>query len=111
MDIIVTLPASIKWEDYQKELDLVSDWSHHLNFSVGKLPKNVNIGDKCYILYKGFIIGWHKIIALESKQFICTTTGKEWCGNFILRSGPLNKINKEIKMKGFQGFRYLKESL
>lgn len=111
MHIIITVPSTIKWEDYQKELDLVSDWSHNLNFKVGKLPKRTSKGDKCYILYRGIVKGWHKIVGFETKKFKCQTTGTTWEGNFILRSGPFNPLQREIKMKGFQGFHYTEEIL
>lgn len=104
--IIITLPSSVKWEDYEKELDKVKDFSQNLNFKVPFFPKGIKEGDKCYMVHKGKVIGWMFITGMEEKDFTCTTTGKKWTGKFILRSGPFHYIHENIPMKGFQGFRY-----
>ena len=106
-DIVITLPSNIEWSDYEKELKVVEDETQVLNFKVPRLPINTEIGNKCYLCYRGNIIGWMKIVGLINNNFNCTTTGKNWSGNFIQRSGKFNKINP-IPMKGFQGFRYIK---
>jgi len=107
-NIVITIPATIKWEDYQKELDLVKDYSNVMNFKVPNLPKLTNAGNKCYLCYNGNVIGWMEIVGMETKEFTCSTTGKPFKGKFVVRSGPFNKITP-IKMKGFQGFRYFSE--
>jgi len=104
--IIVTLPSNISWEEYEKELDKVKNYDEVMNFKVYNFPKGINRGDKCYIVHKGFVKGWMKIIGFSEKEFKCTTTGKDYKGKFIERSGPFHYIDKEIPMKGFQGFRY-----
>ena len=103
-DIIVTIPKSIQWKDYEKELEAVKDYSQTMNFKVNNFPKT-KAGNKCYLLYNGFIIGWMQIVGTAEKNFTCSTTGREWAGKFIERSGPFHKI-EPIPMKGFQGFRY-----
>lgn len=103
-DIIVTVPKSISWEEYQKEIDAVKDGNQVMNFKVNHLPKT-NIGNRCYIVYDGAIRGWMEIVGLSDKGFTCTTTGRVWDGKFIQRSGPFHNI-EPIPMKGFQGFRY-----
>ncbi|MFW6233307.1 MAG: hypothetical protein ACOC3Z_01445 [Nanoarchaeota archaeon] len=105
MDIIITLPSSIRWEEYEKELNWVKDGKNVLNFKVNHFPKLAKVGDKCYLNYKGNIIGWMYITGLSEKEFTCDVTGKVWKGKFIERSGKFNKI-KPLPMKGFQGFRY-----
>jgi len=106
-DIVITLPSTINWNDYQKELKTVEDESQVMNFKVSNLPTKTSIGSKCYLCYKGNIIGWMKIVGLVKDDFNCTTTDKHWSGNFIQRSGKFNHITP-IPMKGFQGFRYIK---
>jgi hypothetical protein len=106
MDIIVTIPKSIQWKDYEKELKAVENYKQVMNFKVNNFPKT-KPGNKCYLLYNGAIIGWMKIVGMSEKNFNCTTTGKNWSGKFIERSGPFHKI-EPIPMKGFQGFRYFK---
>lgn len=106
-DIIVTIPSNIDWSEYQKELDEVKDYKSTMYFKVNRLPVKTKIGKKCYLCYKGEIIGWMEIVELCSKDFTCTTTGKNWNGNFIGRSGPMHYLTNKIKTKGFQGFRYV----
>lgn len=107
LGICITIPKTIKWEDYQKELDAVADYSQEMNFKVPFLPKDVKVGDRCYLCYNDEIIGWMTISSLGPKSFDCTTTGKEWEGNFISRSGPFHKLKTPTPCKGFRGFRYV----
>lgn len=107
MDIIVTLPKSTSWLEYEKELKAVESEELVMNFKVPNLPKETSVGEKCYLCYKGNIVGWMKIVGLKENFFKCTTTGRTWNGNFVQRSGKFNKI-QPIPMKGFQGFRYLR---
>ena len=104
--IVVTLPSNIDWSDYEKELNRVKDYGEVMNFKVYNFPKGINRGDKCYIVHKGFVKGWIKIIGFSEKNFTCTTTGKQYSGKFIERSGPFHYLDIQIPMKGFQGFRY-----
>ncbi len=106
MDIIITIPKSIQWKEYEKELEAVKDYKQVMNFKVNNFPKT-KIESKCYSLYNGFIIGWMEIVGMSEKNFTCSTTGKDWKGKFIERSGPFHKI-EPIPMRGFQGFRYFK---
>jgi len=106
-DIVITIPKTIKWEDYEKELEKVKDWSNVMNYKVTNFPSNTEIGKKCYICYNNHIIGWMQIVGFDETNFDCTTTGNEWSGKFIQRSGPFHKISPLIPMEGFRGFRYI----
>lgn len=105
MDIIITLPKHIAWNDYQKELDAVKDGRSSLNFKVSNFPKKLNLMDKCYLCYNNFIVGYMFVTGRVLNDFTCSVTGKKWKGKFIQRSGEFFKI-EPIPMKGFQGFRY-----
>lgn len=107
--IVITLPATEQWEMYEKEIESVKDYSQVMNFKVPFFPKGVGIGDRCYVVHDGVVKGWMEIVGMEEKEFTCTTTGKKWIGKFIMRSGPFHKLDREIRMKGFQGFRYFSE--
>jgi hypothetical protein len=102
-DIIITIPKSIKWSDYQKELQ-AAEAGEIMNFKVNNFPKT-KVGKKCYVLHDGSIKGYMVISGLSEKDFTCTTTGKEWAGKFIERTGKFIPITP-VPMKGFQGFRY-----
>ena len=45
-DIVVTLPANIKWTDYQKELKEVEDYSSEMNFKVSILDPILSLGGR-----------------------------------------------------------------
>lgn len=107
--IVITLPATEQWETYEKEIESVKDYSQVMNFKVPFFPKGVGIGDRCYIVHDGLVKGWMEIVGMEEKEFTCSTTGTKWVGKFIMRSGPFHRLDREIRMKGFQGFRYFSE--
>lgn len=104
--IIVTLPSTVKWNDYEQELKKAENYKHVLNFKVVNFPRGITEGDKCYIVHQGFIKGWMKIVGFSEKEFTCSTTKRRWGGKFIERSGPFHYLKETIPYKGFQGFRY-----
>ena len=107
-DIIITIPAKIEWSDYEKELDRVENNKNSiLNFKVSKFPKDTHVGNKCYVVHRGFIKGYMLISGFSEKNFKCEITGKKWIGNFIERTGKFYRTRPQ-PMKGFQGFRYKK---
>ena len=108
-DIIITIPKSISWSDYKKELKQ-AEQGDILNFKVSSRP-NTDIGNKCYICYDGKIVGYHIICGIEEKEFDCTTTGKHWKGLFVQRTGQFYKLKNTIPMKGFQGYRYFENKI
>lgn len=104
--IIITVPKSIKWEDYEKELKTVESGEYVMNYKVPTIPKDIDEIERCYVIYDGYIRGWQKVVgSSKDDSFKCTTTGKDWSGNFIQRTGPFHKI-EPIQMKGFIGWRY-----
>lgn len=103
-DIIITIPKTVSWEEYEKELKDVEEKGMVINFKVAHFPKS-KVGNKCYIVYDGNIVGWMTITGFEEKEFECETTGKIWKGKFIQRGGKFNRINP-IPQKGFQGYKY-----
>ena len=103
--LLITLPSSIKWEDYEKELKAVEDESEVMNFKVPILPKDTSNIKRVYLVYKGNIVGWQKFVGTSDKPFKCTTTDKNWDGKFLQRTGPFHKIDP-IPCVGFRGFRY-----
>lgn len=111
LGVCITIPKDIEWPDYEKELKAVEDYSQEMNFKVPFLPNKVAVGDRCYLCYRGNIVGWMEITSMGEKSFDCTTTGKEWAGKFISRSGPFHKLKNPIPQEGFRGFRYVKYNI
>ena len=106
-DILITLPKTINWVDYEKEL-LNAEKGDIMNFKVPFLPKSNVIGKKCYIVHNGFIMGYMIISGvINNTNFKCTTTGENWEGKFIQRTGKFYYLNDKIPYKGFQGWRYI----
>lgn len=103
--LLITLPSSIEWNDYEKELNVIEDESQVINFKVPFLLKNAHNIKRVYLVHKGYIVGWQKFVGTSDKPFKCSTTSKNWEGKFIQRTGPFHKI-EPIACKGFQGFRY-----
>lgn len=111
MDIIITIPGNILWEDYLKEIHNVQDGDEMMLFRVPVLPKKANPGDRCYLCYHGSIVGFMNITWMGHLDgFECTTTGACWdVGNYIGRNGSFYQPEDNIPYKGFQGFRYAPE--
>lgn len=104
-DIIITLPKTIKWSDYEKELDAAKR-GEIMNFKVNHLPKESGVGAKCWLIHDGKLVGYMIISGFSNEDFTCSTTGLKWSGNFIQRTGDFTKVEGNIPMKGFQGWRY-----
>lgn len=105
-DWVITIPKTIAWSEYQKELDACADdeemvLSYRLPFKPSAKP-----GEKCYVVHDGYIRGYQTIDNVEHIEgFECLTTKKHWRdGWYIVRSGMFHKI-KPIQMTGFRGIR------
>lgn len=110
MDIVITLPQKIEWEDYQSELDDVADGSGVLNYRIPgtSFTLNPGQGNRCYLVWRGKVRGWMLITGIDCKAdgFTCQTTGRWWPpGVYIQRSGPFHRLKNPIPMKGFRGWR------
>jgi hypothetical protein len=105
-DWAITVPKTTKWEDYQEELDVVSDYSHTINYHIPHFPRDMQIGDRCFIVWNGKVRGWMEIVDLqEIDAWTCNTTGRQWpAGRYIVRSGPFHPVDGP-EMQGFRGIR------
>lgn len=110
MDIIVTIPKkeydNIEKEDIfvkQNENNVIQYWS------MKRKPKNFNIGDNVYFVMNGKLIGYHECIGVEDDAE-CEVTNRIWDGFNLVLKCPMIELEKEIPMKGFQGFRYFKNN-
>ena len=116
MDIIVTIPKSEDYEEWLKEcLKVAEEPTARLNYRIGDIPfpKKAKKGDKCWVVYEGFIRGYHIISGFETRKdsFKCLTTGKEYePGNYIVRKGQFY-FTPVIKKKGFQGYQYFEKKV
>jgi len=106
MDWIITIPKTISWEDYVKELDAVKDFNQEMNYKLPFKPKELIAGDRCFVTWNGKVRGWMFITKVSRKDaFTCSTTGKEWpAGWYISRSGPFTYV-EATDFLGFRGIR------
>lgn len=109
----ITIPKTIKWEDYQKELDAVADRRSVLNYKTRYFPKEMKRGDVCYVVWNGKVRGWMSIVGMVEypEGFVCETTGKRWeAGKYIQRSGRFYDWEDfGPELKGFRGIKKVDE--
>lgn len=106
-DLAITLPSHIEWADYEKELAAVRDGQQELLFKVAYLPKFTGPERSCYLIWRGMVRGRQMITDLRQDfNFECTTAGKKWKGNFVVRSGRFERVDP-MPCRGFRGFRYV----
>ncbi len=107
MNWVITIPKTVKWSDYQKELDTVADGSVVMNYRTRYFPKEMKVGDRCYIVWNGMVRGWMEITGMGTsyKPWVCTTTGVSWpAGKYIERTGEFHPVDGPA-MTGFRGVR------
>lgn len=107
MEWLITIPKTVSWSDYQKELATVADGSQVMNYKTRHIPKGMKAGDRCHIVWNGRIRGWMEITGLvdKDKPWTCTTTGNRWpAGKYIQRSGPFHEVEGP-EYTGFRGVR------
>jgi len=110
MDWVITVPQTIIWSDYEKELEAAANGAI-LNYRVSRCPKLLSKGDRCFILHKGKVRGWMQVIGLwkSPESWVCSTTGNAWpAGTYIQRSGVFHEVDGPLK-RGFQGIRKFPE--
>lgn len=107
-DWVITIPKSIKWDDYRRELTAVeNDPEAVMNFRVPHRPLQMQPGDRMFVAHDGFVRGWMTIsdIVVRSAGFRCTTTDAWWpAGVYVQRKGRFTYVDP-IPMRGFQGYR------
>ncbi len=115
MDLLITIPKTVKWGRWLDECWDTVRYGGTLNYristSFNRLPK-VTLGkndDRVYVVHDGRIRGYHHLQAIRFLDaFTCQTTLKNWpAGYYLVRSGPFHPI-EPIPHRGFQGWRYYK---
>ena len=109
-DIMVTMPDLNK-EGNEQLKEFYKTQEGYIYFRVSRLPKTCQIGEYCHIICNGECIGKHKITAMG---FVSEAEAQElshgdWHeGNYLIRDAKsfIDDCCK-VKIKGFQGFRYI----
>ncbi len=109
-DWVITLPKTVEWVEYERELEAARGGSQVLNYRVHCPPRQMAVGDRCYIAWRGRVRGWMSITGIVNHEdgFTCSTTGACWSpGWYIQRAGEFHKVDGP-KMDGFRGVRSFK---
>lgn len=112
MDYAVTVPKTVDWQWYLKEIDTARENKLSLFF---RIPYKVDVRyneSRCFIVHNGAIRGWMTILTCIENPigFTCFYTGKKWPpGTYIERRPRFNSIDP-IPMKGFRGIRKVEVS-
>jgi len=107
MDWVITLPQTVEWEDYQKELDFVEKEGGTLWYRVARVPRDLRRGDRVFLVWRGKVRGWMKAIhdGDYSMGFFCQVTDRYWPeGWYVVREGKFHRVDGP-EMKGFRGIR------
>jgi hypothetical protein len=99
-DVVVTLPAG-KFKEWMGEGDAAGTpesgmyWAWHLG---GHPPKHAKPGSRVYVMYRGQIIGYAPLVAVERLP--------DGGFNLIRGSGAKACTVPGLEAKGFRGYRY-----
>lgn len=100
-DIMVTIPKTRLKQVEQEEREVAEGlargekWTYH--WDMGRLPAEIEKGDRVYFVWNGAVRAWHKVIEIEPPW---TDNGcRLWLDPVIHKIEP-------VPMMGFRGFRY-----
>ncbi len=103
---VVTVPKTTPWWSYCCELRAARH-GEVLNYKVHRFPKDIQVGDRLYVVHDAKVRGHMVICGLQSRTqpWVCSTTKKTWpAGNYIQRTGAFTDIDGP-PMRGFRGVR------
>lgn len=111
MDIMVTMP-DLEKEGNENLKKFYKNEEGFIFFKVSKLPLNCKKREYCHIICNGECIGKHQIVDMRfinDKEAKEISDGNWTSGNYIIRSCESFVPDCcKVKIKGFQGFRYVK---
>lgn len=95
-DIIISLPHDKSWLDYLTYFMELKTRSENLEIIISDVPMS-EPGNKCYVVFDGFIEGWMVINKIKETPF------NEIC----LELFPLfNHMSDKIPMHEIEGYKY-----
>lgn len=112
MNIVVTIPKKML-PQIEREEKLVRKLERHgtpctFFWKIGRKPKKLIPGDRCYFVWDGAVRAWHTVIGF-AKDVKCDMTGILHSGICVVLGSKINEI-EPVPMKGFRGFRYYGKS-
>jgi len=109
MNITITIPKNLARRTLN-EYEVAKKDGHDLYFRVSTTPKRLEKGDKCFVIVRDKIIGYHIVKRFGfCAGFECEITGEFWdSGNFIVRNGTTwCRLKEPIKSKSHRNYRYV----
>lgn len=95
-DIIISLPKVKTWFEYLAHFLELKSSNGFVEVVVPSIPKTKN-GNKCYIVYDGFLKGWMKVNRVKE------TENNDIC---VELNPFLNPTSNNIPMNEIDGFKY-----
>lgn len=107
MDIVVTIPKT-EYENDDMETALLQNDKDYIQFWIlKKMPKDMDVGDRVYFVKHGLVESSMEIYDFEfDAENICEVTNRKWTGCTLYMTDLRYENDLDIKVKGFQGFRY-----
>ncbi|MED4904111.1 hypothetical protein [Parageobacillus thermoglucosidasius] len=108
MDIVVTIPKSEYANDEAETRDYLANPENMEQFwTLSKRPKKLNIGDRVFFVKHGRIESSMRVTRIkDDATTVCETTGRVWSGKCQIFMDDLRMEHLDIRVRGFQGFRY-----
>lgn len=100
-DVVVTVPQSFGLDEWIAEGDPAGEeWSGQVwHFYLGGAPpRDVEPGDRVYVVYKGYVRGYAPLVRIER------TTERNFA---FVRHGGAVAVTINEYVRGFQGWRYV----
>lgn len=113
MNIIITWPKTRPLRSYVEECHRAERLGQEINFRVPTRP-DANAGDRCYVVYAGFIHGYHEVIGVQDRDDVTDPISEEPMppGIYVVRNPRWHPMmGKQHGVRGFQGWRYAKPPL
>lgn len=109
MNIIVTVPKK-ETQQFLGMLESSVDYGHMFNWKLSKYPTKLQPKDDIYFVVDGVLAVKASVMYWARKEIVCKATNKVWKGHVLTCARPI-PIDAQQKVKGFRGFRYLKDEL
>lgn len=109
MDWAITVPRTVSWIRFEREMDAIADGSRVKSYRVRRIPKGLQVGDRLFVVWTGRVRGWLRVVGWEGhvRTWQCHSTGAVWpAGEYIQCHGPFYKVEGP-EMRGFRGIRRL----
>ena len=111
-DVIVTTPkASSESSRLEAEARIAEGGGYYFRDFGKRFPNDLAIGSKIYYVDQGMLVGYAVVHKIDTCDIICEITGRKAQNKVAIMKADSWTWIEPIKMAGFQGFRYLPETL